>query len=167
MDRELERLAGAGLAASGRLNRRLQREMGITLSQYRVLAYLAVRQTASLGEMSRALGCTRGNVTGLVERLRLRNLVRREYSSRDRRYVLVGLTPRGRDRYGQARAAIRAFLEEYEASAPRMLPKDPDLLVVFESVDHADGWVAVEPPDPERVLHLEPPTDLPESDAAD
>ncbi|HEY8450190.1 MAG TPA: MarR family transcriptional regulator, partial [Bacillota bacterium] len=65
-----------------------------------------------------ALGCTRGNVTGLADRLRSLDLIRRTTNPDDRRCTLVELTEQGRQRLELARQAVSAFAAELQAGGP-------------------------------------------------
>jgi DNA-binding MarR family transcriptional regulator len=72
---------------------------GLTAQQHQAL--LAVRgfpgrEQVAIGELARRLGLRDHSVTGLVDRLVARDLLRRRYDERDRRRVLVEVTPRAR-----------------------------------------------------------------------
>ena len=71
---------------------------GLTLAQFDVLAELerAKRGGATFRELSRMLLVTSGNLTGIVDRLELEGLARREKGKNDRRTVRVVLTAKGR-----------------------------------------------------------------------
>lgn len=86
------------LRASSSLSRRLEaplRARGLTLPQFALLERIAccgpLRQ-CTIGEQ---LCCTDGNVTGLVDALENRALVRRTRDPRDRRAWAVHLTEKG------------------------------------------------------------------------
>ncbi|MEO5708169.1 MAG: MarR family transcriptional regulator [Alteraurantiacibacter sp.] len=88
----------------GRLNRAINREFGITLAKFDVLAQLyrvpdGLTQTA----LSRQLKVTGGNVTGMVQRLISDSLISREVAQNDRRAFIVRLTSLGRETYLNAR----------------------------------------------------------------
>jgi len=70
----------------------------LTLPQFDVLAELARADQRGFMfvELSRLLLVTSGNLTGIVDRLEARQLVRRESDDKDRRVVRVKLTRRGR-----------------------------------------------------------------------
>jgi len=70
----------------------------LTLPQFDVLAELtrADARGFTFVELSRLLLVTSGNLTGIVDRLEARQLVRREPDSKDRRVVRVRLTKKGR-----------------------------------------------------------------------
>jgi DNA-binding MarR family transcriptional regulator len=78
--------------------KRVSNRWNLTLPQFDVLAELARadRRGFTFVELSRLLLVTSGNLTGIVDRLEARQLVRREPSAKDRRVVRVKLTERGR-----------------------------------------------------------------------
>ncbi len=77
---------------------RVSSRWNLTLPQFDVLAELARADGRGFTfvELSRVLLVTSGNLTGIVDRLEVRGLVRREPDERDRRVVRVRLTSKGR-----------------------------------------------------------------------
>ena len=88
-------------------DRRALRAVGLTPTQYNLLARLGERSSAgmTITELSQALLCTRGNITRLVRRLEQQMLVRCGGDQRDQRLVRVSLTPQGADRLAEAKTA--------------------------------------------------------------
>jgi len=80
--------------ARNRINQRWQ----LTLPQFDVLAELARADESGFTfvELSRILLVTSGNLTGIVDRLEARQLLRRAPDDKDRRVIRLKLTPRGR-----------------------------------------------------------------------
>ncbi|NOZ41550.1 MAG: MarR family transcriptional regulator [Alphaproteobacteria bacterium] len=72
-------------------------EFGVTLPRFDLMAAL-YRQPGGLtmGELSRRLLVSNGNITGIVERLQKEGLVKRWVLPTDRRIYSVGLTLKGR-----------------------------------------------------------------------
>lgn len=70
----------------------------LTLPQFDMLAELARadRRGFTFVELSRLLLVTSGNLTGIVDRLEARRLLRREPDAQDRRVIRVKLTGKGR-----------------------------------------------------------------------
>jgi DNA-binding MarR family transcriptional regulator len=60
-----------------------------------VLHLIEPGRAVSMGELASALACDASNVTGLVDRLETRGLVRRTPSEHDRRVKVISLTPGG------------------------------------------------------------------------
>ena len=74
----------------------LHRTFDTTLPRFDVLAQLQrAGKPLSMGDLSRRLMVTNGNITGLVDRLNGEGLVDRRRSEGDRRVQTVSLTPAG------------------------------------------------------------------------
>jgi len=88
------------------LERELQAEAGITLSQYDVLLRLAQAPGGQLtmSELAGAVLYSTGGLTRLFERMRRAGLVRREPSEADRRVIYAALTDAGMERLRAASA---------------------------------------------------------------
>lgn len=98
-----------------RLNRQMQRDCGITLAKYDVLAQLVnAPDGRTLGDLTNGLKVTGGNVTGLTRRLLDDGLIAREASATDRRSFIIRLTSLGRETFLAAQAmhddAVRGWL---------------------------------------------------------
>ena len=78
----------------------LRGEFGITLPRFDLLAQLdRADEGLTMGELSRRLMVTNGNVTGLIDRLVTEGLVARQPAPHDRRAQLVRLTPAGKQAF--------------------------------------------------------------------
>jgi DNA-binding MarR family transcriptional regulator len=100
---------------------RLRAEFGITLPRFDLMAQLE-RQPEGLrmGELSKRMMVTGGNVTGITDQLVAENLVVREPAPDDRRAFIVKLTPAGR----RAFARMAQVHEEWIAELFSGLPPD-------------------------------------------
>ena len=79
------------------LRNRLRAEFGTTLPRFDVLAALDRHpEGLRMGELSRYLLVSNGNVTGIVQRLEEEGLIEREQAPNDRRAIRVRLSPKGR-----------------------------------------------------------------------
>jgi DNA-binding MarR family transcriptional regulator len=79
------------------VRRRLREQFDTTLPRFDVLAQLdKMSDGITLGELSRRMMVTNGNVTGLVDRLVAEGLIARHASPKDRRVQIVKLTAAGR-----------------------------------------------------------------------
>jgi DNA-binding MarR family transcriptional regulator len=112
------------------------RRAGLTAQQHQAL--LAVRgfpgrERVTIGELAERLGLRNHSVTGLVDRLVARGLMRRRHDATDRRRVLVETTARARrllERLSQAHREelarlaplLRSLLERVGAPARRHAP---------------------------------------------
>ena len=80
----------------GRVRTALREEFEVTLPRFDVMAALyETPEGMSMGQVSRRLMVSNGNITGIVERLEREGLVRRRTRPEDRRSQLVQLTPDG------------------------------------------------------------------------
>jgi DNA-binding MarR family transcriptional regulator len=89
------------LSCSNRIERevraRLRREFSATLPRFDMMAALErAPDGLSMGELSRHLMVSNGNVTGVADRLVREGLARRWSPPADRRSSRIALTPRGR-----------------------------------------------------------------------
>lgn len=85
----------------------------LTLSQYRVLATLGEGCEAA-SRLAEKLAVSRPSITGVVDGLVARGLVRRDHLEGDRRRVDVGLTDAGRLLLAAADAAVEQRGERIE-----------------------------------------------------
>ena len=84
-------------------SRSLVKDWGITVPQLLCLRAISEHPAApSPGSVARAVGVNGSTVTGILDRLEKRGLIRRERSSTDRRVVSLVLTDSGRDFLGRA-----------------------------------------------------------------
>ncbi len=87
--------------------------VNLTLAQYRVMAILADgREAASV--LADKLAVSRPSITGVVDGLVARGLVRREHTDDDRRRVDVGLTDAGHELLAAADDAVEQRLDRIE-----------------------------------------------------
>lgn len=88
------------------IRKRLADHFGMTLPRFDLLAQLErAPDGMTLGDLSRRMMVTNGNVTGLVERLAQSGYIQRSPLATDRRVQIVKLTQKGRghfDRIAQA-----------------------------------------------------------------
>jgi len=104
------------------VRRRLRVKFGATLPRFDLMAQLdRVPEGMTLGELSRRMMVSNGNVTGLVDRLVAQNLVKRRPSPLDRRVQLVSLTGKGQRSFqamaranGKWIAELFADLEQHD-----------------------------------------------------
>ena len=90
------------------IRRRMRERFDITLPRFDLMAQLErVPDGMTLGELSRRMMVSNGNVTGLVDRLVTEGLLQRRQSDTDRRAHYVSLT-------GDGRRAFAAMAAEHE-----------------------------------------------------
>jgi DNA-binding MarR family transcriptional regulator len=104
----------------------------LSVAQFRTLAFLRVREGASLSQVAEHLGLMLPSASKMVDGLVARELVTREDSPADRRYVALALTELGRSTLKAARGATQREL----ARMLRSLPSDdrPALVRAMEAL---------------------------------
>lgn len=78
-----------------RCDRFLSARYGLTSPQFQLLKAAVQDNNVTLGGLSDQLNCSRGNVTGIVDRLERDQWLKRERSTDDRRVITVRLTEKG------------------------------------------------------------------------
>jgi DNA-binding MarR family transcriptional regulator len=104
-----------------RTRRLLQERFATTLPRFDLMAQLErVPGGLKMGELSKRMMVTGGNVTGITDMLEQEGLVERVDDPDDRRAWLVRLTPAGRRAFGaMAREHERWVVEAFEALGTR------------------------------------------------
>jgi DNA-binding MarR family transcriptional regulator len=97
----------------GEVRTRLRRDFDTTLPRFDLMAALDRAQGGmTLGEISRRMMVSNGNVTGLAARLEAEGLVERRARPGDRRAQLLRLTPKGRREFARQSVAHEAWIAE-------------------------------------------------------
>ncbi|HWM11199.1 MAG TPA: MarR family transcriptional regulator [Solirubrobacteraceae bacterium] len=96
------------------LERRLQHEHGLGVSEYEVLDRLATsgKDDCRMQELAEAVHLSQSALSRVVARLEADGLVTRGMCPSDRRGIMACLTADGRERYGAAQPTHRAVLAE-------------------------------------------------------
>jgi len=93
------------------VRRRLRKQFGETLPRFDLMAQLErVEDGMTLGEVSKRMMVSAGNVTSLVERLVQTGYVERRTAPNDRRSHLIRLTKNGRKHFGRMAAAHQSWV---------------------------------------------------------
>lgn len=109
------------------IRRRLRERFDVTLPRFDLMAQLdKAPDGISLGEISRRMMVSNGNVTGLVERLAEDGLVERRASDTDRRSTFVRLTDAGRAAFAEMAAEHAEWIGDLFAE---LKPEDIDILL--------------------------------------
>lgn len=98
--RGFEKIVNAAMSIAETWNEKTNnwlREKHITFVQFKALLLLSEQEKQTLSQLSDGLSRTRCTITGLVDRLEDKGLVRRKRSRKDRRLVYVSLTDKGRE----------------------------------------------------------------------
>lgn len=111
-----------------RIRQRLRARFDITLPRFDLMAQLErEKQGLTMGELSRRMMVTGGNITNVVDQLESEGLVRRHPQPGDRRAYLVSLTAAGRKSFalmaGEHEDWVIALLSPLSATEQAQLHK--------------------------------------------
>jgi DNA-binding MarR family transcriptional regulator len=99
---------------SNEVRRRLRVSFDMSLSRFDLLAQLdSAKDGLRMGEISRRLMVTTGNITGLTDELEADGLVERTVDPRNRRAFLVRLTPKGKKAFRAAAKVNEEWIAEF------------------------------------------------------
>lgn len=104
--------------ALGAMSARLK-ALGLSVAQFDLLSSLSEREGVSQSELAEKLYVTKGNVSGLVDRLVQSGLVERRAIAGDRRSYAMHLTMEGRRLAEAGLAAQRGFVSETLGTLPQ------------------------------------------------
>jgi len=94
--------------------KRLRVSFNMSLSRFDLMAQLDTNAAGlRMGEISRRLMVTTGNITGLTDELEAEGLVERSADPHSRRALLVRLTPKGRKVFRAAAKANEDWIAEF------------------------------------------------------
>lgn len=114
------RLLSCSTIIEKRLRRRFTDQFETTLPRFDVLAALERNPDGiTMGELSRLLLVSNGNVTALVRQLETAGLVSARAAPEDRRSSIVALTAAGRVHFAELSAAHHAWIKAMFAGLPR------------------------------------------------
>jgi DNA-binding MarR family transcriptional regulator len=88
------------------------RELGLSIPQCDVLTTLTEREGVSQQELAERLYVTKGNISGLVDRLEAAGLVERRSIAGDKRSHAIFLTPTGRQLADKGIGVQRTFVAQ-------------------------------------------------------
>ncbi|MDX2217354.1 MAG: MarR family transcriptional regulator [Oculatellaceae cyanobacterium bins.114] len=88
------------------------RELGLTPAQFDVIATLGNTDGMTMGEVAEKTLVTKGTLTGIIDRLEHKNLVRREVPEGNRRCFMLILTPEGEQVFEEVFPMHIAHLKE-------------------------------------------------------
>jgi DNA-binding MarR family transcriptional regulator len=109
------------------IRRRLREQFDTTLPRFDLLAQLErAPKGMTLGEVSRRMMVSNGNITGLVERLVESGHLTRLPLPTDRRVQVIALTPAGRAEFARMAEAHEAWIAEMFEGMP---PDEVDTLL--------------------------------------
>jgi DNA-binding MarR family transcriptional regulator len=103
----------------------LAAQLRLSPAQCHVLHLIEPERPIPMGQLAETLACDKSNVTGLVDRLESRGLVRRRPSDGDRRVKVLVLTPTG----SRLRALLVRRMTAPPAALERLSPREQRELV--------------------------------------
>ncbi|SNT15987.1 DNA-binding transcriptional regulator, MarR family [Noviherbaspirillum humi] len=107
------RLLSTTLMVENEIRGRLRGEFDITLPRFDLMAQLERHpEGLRMGELSRRMMVTGGNITSITDQLERENLVQRVPDPTDRRAYSVKLTPAGRRAFARMAQVHEAWIEE-------------------------------------------------------
>jgi DNA-binding MarR family transcriptional regulator len=98
----------------GHIRSRLRSQFDTTLPRFDLMAQLERSPNGlKMGELSKRMMVTGGNVTGITDQLVSEGFVVREDNPKDRRAYIVKLTPQGREVFAKMAAAHETWVIEF------------------------------------------------------
>ncbi len=99
---------------------------GLTLQQFSLMGVLSRRGRVPMNALSKELRVTPPNITGVVDRLEAKGLVKRVADPADRRRKGIQMTERGTVQYEKVRTGYSGPLQE---SLDTLTPEEQEILV--------------------------------------
>lgn len=106
------------------------KEAGLSVPQCDILTTLSEKEGISQQELAKRLYVTKGNISGLVDRLASAGLVERQQLAHDRRAYAIYLTDAGREAALKGIGLQRAFVAETFGNLPPHQLEELDRLLV-------------------------------------
>lgn len=125
-----------------RCHRFLSRNYGLTMPQYQLLLAAMYGGATTLGSLADQLNCSRGNLTGVADRLERDGWLVRERSTEDRRVVNIRLTEKGKKVW-----EIRNALAEEMAEIAKIWSPD-EMAIMLRALERLYGELKGEAPRP-------------------
>ncbi|MGG7603016.1 MarR family winged helix-turn-helix transcriptional regulator [Massilia sp. BKSP1R2A-1] len=113
------RMLSCTVRIENEIRTRLRAAFGITLPRFDLMAQLERHpEGMRMGELSKRMMVTGGNVTGITDQLEREKLVQRVPDPSDRRAWAVRLTPAGRTAFAEMAAVHERWIDEMLADIP-------------------------------------------------
>jgi DNA-binding MarR family transcriptional regulator len=114
----------------------------LSFSQYLIMQILLEKEAMRMNELALALGVSKANVTGLIDRMVRSRLVERMRSDEDRRVVFVRLSPKGQRISQRLQGAQRKDWKRMMESIP---PRNLEIFMdSLEQLAHAMARLTTE-----------------------
>ncbi len=132
------RLLSCAMRIEKRLRRNFADQFGTTLPRFDIMASLdRYPEGQTMGELSRALLVSNGNVTSIVKQLNAQGLVTIRTDPNDRRSAIVTLTDQGKRQFGEMAKAHHGWVGEALANFPAS--KQKQLYALLEDLKTSIG----------------------------
>jgi DNA-binding MarR family transcriptional regulator len=136
-------------------NRHLITRYGLTGPQLTVLRELSLHEGCSVGQLTRAIHLSQATVTGIIDRLVKRDLVRRRRSDTDKRRVEVWLTEAGKQLLIDAPPLLQEeFLDQFNEL------KDWEKTQILSSLQRVVSMMETKHVEPPPLLAHDPVTSV-------
>lgn len=113
------RMLSCTVRIENEIRARLRASFGITLPRFDLMAQLERHpEGLRMGELSKRMMVTGGNVTGITDQLEREKLVERVPDPQDRRAWAVRMTPAGRKAFAEMAVVHERWIEEVLADIP-------------------------------------------------
>jgi DNA-binding MarR family transcriptional regulator len=124
------------------VRRRLQAEFDVTFPRFDILSQIyRVPDGLNLGELSRRLMVSPGNITSVIKRLTDDGFIVRTHNPADRRENIVQMTPLGQTKFIEMAAANEAWIRDMTAG---LSPADVKALMALLQKTKASARRALE-----------------------
>lgn len=102
----METVITAGAATERLASRILRVACGLTWPQFLLLKTAAAGEVDTLGALADQMGCSRGNITGIMDLLERDGAIMRQRSQDDRRVIHIRITEQGLEQLARAQQAL-------------------------------------------------------------
>lgn len=87
--KQIRKLSQQYSFASIQMHEAIARKAGLSGTDHKYLGFLIEKGQMTAGELSNLTGLTTGGVTGLIDRLETKKLVKRQFAEDDRRKIII------------------------------------------------------------------------------
>ncbi len=99
--------------------KQLQREFGMSLAEWRVLAYICAAGPASAADVGAASAIDRAEVSRAVAKLERDDLIARSVDPKHRKRLILEPTDTGRDAFARIRGQRRGYFQRIMSDIPQ------------------------------------------------
>lgn len=111
---------------------------GVTVAEWALMRQMFELGAANPSQLAEQMGMTRGAISKLIERLRVKALVERTASNEDRRYQSVSLTTKGKKLVPILAQLADANDNEFFGHLSRA--EESKLVYLLQDLVHRHGW---------------------------